>query len=290
MTATPDLAALKTRQQAAWASGDYAVIGTTLQIVGEQLAESCDIGWDQRVLDVAAGNGNATLAAARRGAQVVSTDYVAGLLDRGAERLAAERLGAAMQVADAEALPFADGSFDVVLSTFGVMFAPDQARSAAEMLRVCRAGGRIGLANWTPDSFIGRVFKTLGRHVPPPTGVASPALWGDEAHVRQLFGDRASALVAVRRSFNFRYRSAAHFVEVFRTWYGPVHKAFATLPPDGAAALERDLLQLLDEMNEGGASTLTVPSAYLEVVATRAPSAGSTTTAWSTWSGPSKAG
>jgi SAM-dependent methyltransferase len=270
MTATPDLAALKTRQQAAWASGDYAVIGTTLQIVGEQLAESCDVGWDQRVLDVAAGNGNATLAAARRGARVVSTDYVAALLDRGAERLAAERLGAAMQVADAEALPFPDASFDVVLSTFGVMFTPDQARSAGEMLRVCRAGGRVGLANWTPDSFIGRVFKTLGRHVAPPAGAASPALWGDEAHVRQLFGDRASALSAVRRSFNFRYRSAAHFVEVFRTWYGPVHKAFATLPADGVAALERDLLQLLDEMNVGGPSTLTVPSAYLEIVATRA--------------------
>jgi SAM-dependent methyltransferase len=270
MNTTTDLAALKTRQQAAWASGDYAVIGTTLQIVGEQLAEACNIGWDQRVLDVAAGNGNATLAAARRGAQVTSTDYVAALLDRGAERLAAERLGATMRVADAEALPFTDASFDTVLSTFGVMFAPDQARAAAEMLRVCRAGGRIGLANWTPDSFIGRVFKTLGRHVPPPPGVSSPALWGDEAHVRQLFGDRASALTAVRRSFNFRYRSATHFVEVFRTWYGPVHKAFATLPPDAAKALEHDLVQLLDDLNIGGASALTVPSDYLEIVATRA--------------------
>lgn len=270
MNSTIDFNALKTRQQAAWASGDYAVIGTTLQIVGEQLAERCDIGWDQRALDVAAGNGNATLAAARRGARVVSTDYVAGLLDRGAERLAAERLGASMQVADAEALPFPDAGFDVVLSTFGVMFAPDQPRAAAEMLRVCRPGGRIGLANWTPDSFIGRVFATLGRHVPPPAGVASPALWGDEAHVRQLFGDGASALSAERRTFNFRYRSAAHFVEVFRTWYGPVHKAFAALPAEGAAALERDLSHLLDELNVGGTSALTVPSAYLEIVATRA--------------------
>ncbi len=222
------------------------------------------------MLDIAAGNGNATLAAARRGAQVTSTDYVAALLDRGAERLAAERLSATMRVADAEALPFADASFDTVLSTFGVMFAPDQARAAAEMLRVCRAGGRIGLANWTPDSFIGRVFKTLGRHMPPPPGVSSPALWGDEAHVRQLFGERVSALTAVRRPFNFRYRSATHFVEVFRTWYGPVHKAFATLPPDAAKALEHDLLQLLDDLNIGGASALTVPSDYLEIVAIRA--------------------
>ncbi len=268
--AAPDFSALKSRQQTAWASGDYAVIGTTLQIVGEQLAEACDIGWDQRVLDVAAGNGNATLAAARRGAQVMSTDYVGALLERGAARLAADGLNATMQVADVEALPFADGRFDAVLSTFGVMFAPDQARSVGEMLRVCRPGGRIGLANWTPDSFIGRVFKTLGRHLPPPAGVASPALWGDEKHVRALFGERVGELRTVRRSFNFRYRSAAHFVEVFRNWYGPVHKAFAALPQDGAAALERDLLQLLGEMNTGGAHALTVPSDYLEIVAVRA--------------------
>lgn len=265
-----DLAALKTRQQAAWASGDYAVIGTTLQLVGEQLAEACDIGWDQRVLDVAAGNGNATLAAARRGAQVTSTDYVAALLDRGAERLAAERLSATMRVADAEVLPFADGAFDAVVSTFGVMFAPDQARAAAELVRVCRPGGRIGLANWTPDGFIGRLFKTMGRHLPPPPGALPPSNWGDEATLRHLLGPGVSAIAIARRHFNFRYRSAAHFVEVFREWYGPVHKAFAALPADGAAALERDLVTLLDEMNTGGPHALTVPSAYLEIVATRA--------------------
>jgi SAM-dependent methyltransferase len=270
MTASADFTAIKTRQQAAWASGDYAVVGTTLQIVGELLAEACDIGWDQRVLDVAAGNGNATLAAARRGAQVTSTDYVAALLDRGAERLAAERLGATMRVADAEALPFDDGSFDVVVSTFGVMFAPDQARSASEMVRVCRPGGRIGLANWTPDSFIGRLFKTMGRHLPPPAGVAPPSNWGDEAKVRELLGVGVSAVTVASLHFNFRYRSAAHFVEVFRDWYGPVHKAFAALPAEAGAALERDLVQLLDEMNVGGPRALTVPSEYLEVVATRA--------------------
>jgi SAM-dependent methyltransferase len=269
MIATPDFNAIKTRQQTAWASGDYAVIGTTLQIVGEHLAEACDIGWDQQVLDIAAGNGNATLAAARRGALVTSTDYVPGLLDRGAERLSAERLHATLRVADAEALPFVDASFDVIVSTFGVMFAPDQARSASEMLRVCRPGGRIGLANWTPSGFIGRLFKTMGRHVPPPIGVAPPSNWGDEAKVRELLDGAASALSLTRRNFNFRYRSPAHFIEVFRTWYGPVHKAFAALPPDGAAALEYELLQLLAEMNVGPAGALTVPSEYLEIVATR---------------------
>ena len=270
MNAPLDLVALKTRQQAAWASGDYAVIGTTLQLVGEQLAEACDIGWDERVLDVAAGNGNATLAAARRGAQVTSTDYVASLLDRGAERLAAERLGATMRAADAEALPFEAGVFDAVVSTFGVMFAPDQPKAAAELVRVCRPGGRIGLANWTPDGFIGCLFKTMGRHLPPPAGALPPSNWGDEAKLHELLGPGVSELKVQRVHFNFRYRSAAHFVEVFRQWYGPVHKAFAALPEEGRGALERDLVALLDECNVGGAKALTVPSAYLQVVATRA--------------------
>ncbi|HET9976850.1 MAG TPA: class I SAM-dependent methyltransferase [Burkholderiaceae bacterium] len=266
--ATPDFSALKTRQQAAWGSGDYAVIGTTLQIVGETLAEACDIRTDERVLDVAAGNGNATLAAARRGAIVTSTDYVASLLERGAERARAERLDVAFQVADAEALPFADASFDAVLSTFGVMFAPDHARSAAEMARVCRPGGRIGLANWTPDSLIGRMFKVLGRHLPPPPGVQPPSLWGTEAHLRTLFGDRVAAIAATTRIFNFRYRSAAHFIEVFRTWYGPVHKAFGALTPEQGAVLARELAELLDGDNVAGAASLVVPSAYLEAVVT----------------------
>src|SRR5580765_2794440 len=222
MNAPTDLTALKGRQQLAWASGDYAVIGTTLQLVGEQLAEACDLRWDEDVLDVAAGNGNATLAAARRGARVVSTDYVSTLLDRGAERARAEGLQVKFQVADAEALPFSDASFDAVLSTFGVMFAPDHARSAAELARVCRPGGRIGLANWTPESLVGQMFKILGKHVPPPAGVQPPSLWGVKSHLETLFGDRASAIVATPRIFNFRYRSAAHFIDTFRTWYGPV--------------------------------------------------------------------
>jgi SAM-dependent methyltransferase len=269
MNAPTDFTALKARQMSAWASGDYAVIGTTLQIVGEQLAEACDLRFDERVLDVAAGNGNATLAAARRGGRVTSTDYVAGLLDRGAERARAERLDVSFQVADVEALPFDDASFDVVLSTFGVMFAPDHARSAAEMARVCRPGGRIGLANWTPDSLIGRMFKVLGKHVPPPAGVQPPSLWGVRSHLEELFGERASAIAATARFFNFRYRSAAHFIEVFRTWYGPVHKAFASLPAEAGAALERDLTELLEGMNQAGPGSLVIPAEYLEVVVTR---------------------
>lgn len=269
MNAPVDLNALKTRQQAAWSSGDYAVIGTTLQIVGERLAEACDLTWDESVLDVAAGNGNATLAAARRGCRVVSTDYVPSLLERGAERARAERLEVDFQTADAEALPFPDQSFDAVLSTFGVMFAPNHAKSAAEMARVCRSGGRIGLANWTPEGFIGQLFKVLGRHVPPPPGAQPPALWGVEDHLKTLFGDQAALIECRKRLFNFRYRSAAHFIEMFATWYGPVHKAFQSLPADGAQALARDLTELLDSLNEGGPGTLVVPGEYLEIVVTR---------------------
>ena len=268
MNARIDLIALKNRQLAAWSSGDYALIGTTLQLVGERLAEVCDVRWDERVLDVAAGNGNATLAAARRGGQVTSTDYVPALLERGAERARAERLKVHFQSADAEALPFDDAAFDVVLSTFGVMFAPDHVQAAAELARVCRPGGRIGLANWTPAGFIGQMFKTLGRHLPPPAGVQSPALWGTVEHLRVLFGERV-ALQVRPRVFNFRYRSAAHFIDVFRTWYGPVHKAFAALAPEAGAALERDLTQLLNETNRAGAGSLVVPSEYLEVIITR---------------------
>ncbi|WP_223437826.1 MULTISPECIES: class I SAM-dependent methyltransferase [unclassified Pseudomonas] len=269
MSTTIDLTALKNRQMAAWASGDYAVIGTTLQIVGEQLAEACDLLCDERVLDVAAGNGNATLAAARRGARVTSTDYVAALLERGEDRARAERLEVTFQVADAEALPFEDGSFDAVLSTFGVMFAPDQAKAAAELARVCRPGGRIGLANWTPEGFVGQMFKTLGRHMPPPPGAQPPSNWGSEAWLHKHFDEREFLLQVTRRFFNFRYRSAAHFIDTFRTWYGPVHKAFAALPPEGAQALEGDLAELINRLNRTGEKSLVVPSEYLEVVITR---------------------
>jgi len=227
------------------------------------------IGPGSKVLDVAAGNGNATLAAARRGARVTSTDYVSTLLDRGATRAQAEGLDVRFQIADAEALPFESASFDAVLSTFGVMFAPDHAAAASEMARVCRPGGRIGLANWTPGGFIGQMFKTLGRYLPPPPGVQPPPLWGVEAHLKTLFGDQAAAIVATPKMFNFRYRSAAHFIEVFKTWYGPVLKAYAALPSDKGAELTRDLTELLNGMNRGGSRSLLVPSEYLEVVVTR---------------------
>ncbi|MDD1015061.1 class I SAM-dependent methyltransferase [Pseudomonas rubra] len=269
MSTPLDMNALKARQQAAWASGDYAVIGTTLQLVGERLAEACDLRWDEQVLDVAAGNGNATLAAARRGCQVTSTDYVGELLKRGEERARAEHLSnVVFQVADVEALPFQAGAFDAVVSTFGVMFAPDQAQAARELGRVCRSGGRIGLANWTPQGFVGQMFKTLGRHVPPPAGALPPSRWGDEEQLHTLFADAIGSIKVNREHFNFRYRSPAHFIDVFRTWYGPVHKAFASLEGDKASALESDLSQLLNDSNVAQGS-LVVPSEYLEVVITR---------------------
>jgi SAM-dependent methyltransferase len=262
--AAPDLSAVKARQQGTWSSGDYAVIGTTLQIVGESLCEAMDLRSGQSVLDVAAGNGNATLAAARRWCEVTSTDYVPALLDRGRERAQADHLDVTFQPADAEALPFSDASFDAVLSTFGVMFTPDQDRAAAEVLRVCRPGGKIGLANWTPDGFIGQVFKTLGGHLPPPAGMKSPALWGTEARLAELFA--GAKVQATRRDFVFRYRSPRHWLEVFQTWYGPVLKAFAALDPAGRAKLEADLLALIDRLNRSGDGTMVVPGTYLEVV------------------------
>lgn len=268
--ATPDYAAIKQRQQATWASGDYAVVGTTLQIVGEQLAEAADVRADESVLDVAAGNGNATLAAARRYARVTSTDYVGALLDKGRQRAEAEGLAVHFEVADVEALPFEAGIFDVVMSTFGVMFAPDHATSAREMLRVVRPGGRIALANWTPEGFIGQLFKTLGKHLAPPAGLRSPALWGSEAHITTLFGPSASDLQVMRKHFNFRYRSAEHFLQVFKTFYGPTHKAFAALDAEAGAALERDILALTNEHDIGGGRGLVVPSEYAEIVVTTA--------------------
>lgn len=268
-SAQPDLAALKTRQQSTWASGDYAVVGTTLQIVGEQLCESLDVRAGQKVLDVAAGNGNASLAAARRWCDVVSTDYVPALLGRARERAAAERLKIEFQEADAEALPFPDGGFDAVVSTFGVMFTPDQDKAAAELARVCRSGGKIGLANWTPDGFIGQVFKTIGKHLPPPAGVKSPALWGTRARIEEMFGPHASSIQAEPRNFVFRYRSPEHWLQVFKTYYGPLLKAFGALEPAAQAALTNDLMVQIDRFNRSGDTAMVVPSEYLEIVVTR---------------------
>jgi len=264
-----DFAAVKARQQATWATGDYGVVGTTLQIVGETLCEALDLRAGARVLDVAAGNGNATLAAARRWCEVTSTDYVPALLERGRERAAAERLVIDFRQADAEALPFPDASFDVVVSTFGVMFTADQDKAAIELLRVCKPGGKVGLANWTPEGFIGRLFKTLGTHLPPPAGVKSPALWGTRARLNEMFGAQASEINAEPRTFVFRYRSPQHWLDVFKTFYGPMLKAFAALNANAQAALTRDVLALVDEFNRAGDRTMAVPSEYLEVVITK---------------------
>ena len=264
-----DLAGVKTRQQAAWSAGNYAVVGTTLQIVGENLCEALDLRAGSRVLDVAAGNGNATLAAARHWCDVTSTDYVASLLESGRVRAQAEGHAIQFQEADAENLPFADASFDVVMSTFGVMFTPSQDRAAAELARVCRPGGSIGLANWTPESFIGQLFKTIGKYIPPAPGVKSPGLWGTKAGLEELFGDSAREIRTTHREFVFRYRSPAHWIDVFRTCYGPMNKTFGALDAERQAALTQDLMALMESRNRSGDRTLVLPSAYLEVVIER---------------------
>jgi SAM-dependent methyltransferase len=264
-----ELDAIKQRQRATWAAGDYGIIGTTLQIVGELLCEALDLRAGSTVLDVAAGNGNCSLAAARRWCDVTSTDYVPDLLEQARRRAQAERLPIRFREADAEALPFADATFDVVLSSFGVMFTPDHVRAANELLRVCRPGGRIALANWTPSGFIGRLFGVIGRHVPPPHGGMPPSLWGTAEHISTLFGASASEIGIRPRAFVFRYRSPEHWIEVFRTWYGPVHKAFATLCPDAGRRLEQDLIQLIGEFNRDH-STMVVPGEYLEIVIRKA--------------------
>ena len=261
--------AIKARQQAMWASGDFAVIGATLQIVGELLTEAADVRARHDVLDVAAGSGNATLAAARRFASVTSTDYVPALLERGRRRAEAEGFAnVTFEVADAEALPFAEGRFDVVLSTFGVMFAPDHQRAAAELLRVCAAGGRIGLASWTPAGFLGELFRLIARYVPPAPGVQSPLLWGTDTHLRDLFAG-AARIEHTPRLFAFRYRSPEHWVDMFRTYYGPTLTAFLALDRDGQGALEADLVALLRSRDVGGDDGLVVPGEYLETVITK---------------------
>jgi len=267
---SPNYQAIKTRQQATWASGDFGRIGVQLQIVGESLCEAVDLHSGERVLDVAAGNGNASLAAARRYGDVTSTDYVPELLEQGRRRAEAEGLPMTIRVADAEDLPFADAAFDVVLSTFGVMFAPNQVHTASELLRVVRSGGRIGLASWTPDSVIGDLFKLIGRYVPPPAGLLSPSAWGTETRMVELFGPQSRGIHTVRKPYVFRYRSAAHWIDVFRTFYGPVHKAFAALDIDKQQALNDEMLALLARFNRATGETLVMPADYLEVVVTKA--------------------
>ena len=264
-----DFGAIKERQKGVWSAGDYAVIGTTLQIVGEQLCEAMDLRPGGRLLDVAAGNGNTTLAAARRWCRVVSTDYVPALLEQGRRRAEAEGMEVEFLYADAEDLPFGDASFDYVASSFGTMFAPDQERAAAELVRVCRPGGKIGMANWTPEGFVGKFFALVGRFVPPPAGVRSPALWGTESRLAELFDGRASRLQACRRTFMFRYASADHFIDVFARYFGPVLKAFEALDVIGRAEFALALRDLLEAENVSGDGGLVIPAEYLEVVVTR---------------------
>jgi ubiquinone/menaquinone biosynthesis C-methylase UbiE len=268
-TTTADFAAMKTRQQAAWSSGNYAVVGTTLQIVGEELCEALDLRAGRKVLDVAAGNGMASLAAARRWCEVTSTDYVPSLLERGRARAAAEGLTIEFKEADAEALPFADATFDTVLSTFGVMFTPNQDQAAAELVRVCKPNGQIGLANWTPEGFIGQLFKTLGKYLPPPPGAKSPLLWGTRGRLTEMFGPAAISITTETRYFKFRYRTAEHFLSVFKTYYGPMLKAFAALDEAKQNGLKQDLYALLARMDQAGDGTMVVPSEYLEIVITK---------------------
>lgn len=256
------------RPQATWAAGDYSRIGIRLQLVGESLCCAVDVRAGQQVLDVAAGNGNVALAAARCGCDVLATDFVPELLERAAARAETDGLPLRTQVADAERLPFADGSFDVVLSTFGVMFAADQAAAARELVRVCRPGGRIGLACWTPQGFLGDLFRVLRQHVPAPPGALSPMRWGDERTVRELLG-RDVEVQTTHRFHAFRYRSAQHFVDEFRTWYGPTKLAFESLSEPDASHMAGDFVALLQARNRADDGTLVVPGEYLEIVARR---------------------
>ncbi len=266
---SPDFAAIKTRQQATWASGDFGVVGTTLQIVGESLCEAVDLRAGSRVLDVACGNGNASLAAARRWCHVTGVDYVPMLIEQARVRAAAERLPVTFQVGDAESLDFPDVSFDYVLSTFGVMFAPDQTRAASELVRVCKPGGKIALSNWTPNGFAGQMFRTVGQHVAPPAGVKPPPLWGTRERLQELFGAAAQSIVAEPRYFAMRFESAEHWLSVFRQWFGPLLTAYSRLDANGQAALTRDLIELASRHDRGGGHGFVAPSEYLEIVITR---------------------
>lgn len=268
-TSTPDLVAIKSRQQQTWSSGDYHVIAARIAPMAELLCDAADLRAGDRVLDIACGSGNATLAAARCGCDVTGIDYVPELLERARVRAAAEGLEATLIEADAEALPFPDASFDAVISVVGVMFAPNQDRAAAELVRVCRPGGTIALANWAPDGFIGELLRTVGKHVPPPAGLKPPPLWGTEERVRALLGDAVSSLALQRRTFVFRFRSPEDLVDTFRTYYGPTLKAFEALDEDGRGRLYEDFIALVRRYDRRENGAVAVPSDYLETVAAR---------------------
>lgn len=265
----PNYEAIKEKQNAAWGSGNYALIGSTLQLTGEELAERMNLSPGARVLDVAAGNGNATLAFARRWAEVTSTDYVEALLDFGKKRANAEGLDIQYMLADAENLKVEYGTYDAVVSTFGVMFAPNQAKAANELIRACKSGGKIGMANWTPEGFIGQLFKVIGKHIAPPKGVKSPALWGTGEWLGDAFGESAQSIEIIEKQFKFKYPSPEFFVDFFRNYYGPVHKAFLALDNAGQISLEKDILAIINDLNIAEDGTMCVPSDYLEVIVTK---------------------
>ncbi|GGQ79446.1 class I SAM-dependent methyltransferase [Couchioplanes azureus] len=270
MTMSSELTGIKARQQKTWASGDYGAVGALIQPVAERLVQAADLSAGSRVLDVATGTGNAALAAARCLCEVTGVDYVPALLERARARADAEHLPARFTEADAEALPCADGEFDAVVSVVGVMFAPDQERAAAELTRACRPGGTIALANWTPDGFIGELFRTVGRRVPPPAGLRAPTEWGSEPRLRELFGDRVSQLRTDRLEFVFRFASPEDFADYFRAHYGPTLKAFEALGDDDAKLLYADLVGLATGHNVATDGTAKIPSAYLQAIAVRA--------------------
>lgn len=271
MSETVDLGAVRQAQQKTWSEGDFAMVAGMVQMVAEELVEALDIVPDERVLDVACGSGNGALAAARRAwGNTVGLDFVPALLERGRERAAAERLGVEFVEGDAAELPFGDGEFDVVISIFGAMFAPEHERTAAELLRTCKPGGRIGMANWVPDGGVGKMFMTIAKHAPPPPGVSSPLLWGTEDHLREAFGDGVAELRVERCRSRQAFRSADHFLEFFRTYFGPTKVAYERVGPEGEAALTADLKAYLDEYNTAGERALVLEPEYLQVVATRA--------------------
>ncbi|MGH3086262.1 MAG: class I SAM-dependent methyltransferase [Rubrobacteraceae bacterium] len=265
----PSLAEIKARQQKVWATGDFARIGNSLVIVGELLCEAVDLRAGQKVLDVATGSGNTAISAARRNCEVTGMDYVPELVEYARVRAGIEHMQISFDVGDAEELPYPDASFDAVLSTFGVMFAPNQEKAASEMLRVCKPGGKLGLASWTPEGYAGAMLRTIGGHVPPPPTVKPPPLWGTEERLEELFGDKVLSLDAKRREYTFSYLSPRHYIEHFRTYFGPMRKAFESLDDAGKEALDKDLEKLLEERNTSGDDTLAASSEYLEVVASR---------------------
>jgi ubiquinone/menaquinone biosynthesis C-methylase UbiE len=269
MAEAVDLAAAKARQQRVWSIGDFARIAAAQVVVGDDLCDAVDVLPGETVVDVACGSGNAAISASRRFATVTGVDYVPELLEHGRRRAAAEGLEVDFVEGDAESLPFERGAFDVVLSTFGAMFAPDQPRAAAELLRVCRAGGRIGMTNWTPDGLVGEMFRITSEYAPPPAGVEPPTRWGTEDRLEELLGGGTESIETQRRQFFFRYRSPEHWLEYFKRWFGPVRSAFEALDEAGRRAIADDLLSMMRRHNMAGDMALVAPSTYLEVVAVR---------------------